>query len=129
MVLVRLLTVRCLEYNIALQAIHIPGSRIEICDALSRLQFGRFRRRVKVRKNAQPPLERLRRRIPKLLTSSLAINTNLTYGVALAAFAKFRNQYKLLFQWPVPPKHKLVFISYCFEQGYAATTIKTNING
>ena len=44
MVLVRALTMKCLEYNLVLKAEHTPGSKNEIADSLSRLQMDRFHR-------------------------------------------------------------------------------------
>lgn len=43
MVLVRALTLRCLNLNLVLRAEHIPGSSNAIADSLSRLQLTRFR--------------------------------------------------------------------------------------
>ncbi|XP_060562711.1 uncharacterized protein LOC132722259 isoform X1 [Ruditapes philippinarum] len=43
MCIVRALTLKCLKFNILLKAKHIPGSRNEICDALSRFQATKFR--------------------------------------------------------------------------------------
>ena len=43
MVLVRNLTLKCLQFNISVKAQHISGSDDTICDALSRLQFQHFR--------------------------------------------------------------------------------------
>ena len=44
MKLVRFLTMLCLNFNIVVKSSHIPGINNEICDALSRQQFERFRR-------------------------------------------------------------------------------------
>lgn len=41
--LVRSITLSCLELNILIKALHIPGVHNDICDALSRLQLQRFR--------------------------------------------------------------------------------------
>lgn len=51
--------------------------------------------------------------------------------MAISAFQKLRIQYNLPIQWPAPPEHitSILFISYCFEQGYAANTIRTYISG
>jgi len=38
MTLVRVLILQCLQYNIAIKAVHVPGVKNLICDALSRFQ-------------------------------------------------------------------------------------------
>ncbi|MCG7876876.1 MAG: hypothetical protein N0C90_11155 [Candidatus Thiodiazotropha endolucinida] len=59
----------------------------------------------------------------------MAGNTHLVYLNALKAFAKFRNDYEIEEMWPVPGHHLALFISYCFEQGYAPATITTYTSG
>ena len=41
--IVRLLTIKCLEINIVIKAVHIPGTKNTICDALSRFKLQKFR--------------------------------------------------------------------------------------
>ncbi|XP_053372810.1 uncharacterized protein LOC128546374 [Mercenaria mercenaria] len=43
MVVLRLITLTCLEHNIVIKAQHVPGTDNNICDSLSRFQFQRFR--------------------------------------------------------------------------------------
>ena len=43
MTLVRRITLLCLEYNMVIKANHIQGVKNNLCDALSRFQFQRFR--------------------------------------------------------------------------------------
>ena len=43
MTLLRIFTLKCLEYNLLVKAEHIPGFKNSIADSLSRLQFERFR--------------------------------------------------------------------------------------
>lgn len=43
MILVRCITMHCLKHNILIKAQHVFGSKNEICDALSRFQWERFR--------------------------------------------------------------------------------------
>ncbi|MES9882772.1 MAG: hypothetical protein ABW185_18040, partial [Sedimenticola sp.] len=43
MVMVRALTLKCLQHNIVLKAEHIPGYTNNITDSLSRFQMTRFR--------------------------------------------------------------------------------------
>lgn len=51
------------------------------------------------------------------------------YVNALKAFARFRKEYQIDDTWPVSCHHIAIFISYCFEQGYAPSTITTYISG
>lgn len=40
--LLRVLTLQCLRFNCLIKASHVPGTKNEICDALSRFQFHKF---------------------------------------------------------------------------------------
>ena len=64
-----------------------------------------------------------------MLSASLAGNTHIVYNNALQAFDKFRKQYSLLDIWPVPGYQVALFVSFCFENGYAPSTIRTYISG
>ena len=65
----------------------------------------------------------------KLLEASLAQNTNATYKTAIESVDNFRTLYQLPIVWPVPKNHIVLFIAYCFECGYAPSTIVTYIAG
>lgn len=63
------------------------------------------------------------------MTASLANNSQLVYRNALTAFASFRRDYRLPLFMPASIDHVTLFISYCFDQGYAPTTIVTYMSG
>ena len=65
----------------------------------------------------------------KLLDSSLSFNSNATYKTAMDVFDKFRALYQLPLLWPADKNHIVLFISYCFECGYAPSTIVTYVSG
>lgn len=50
------------------------------------------------------------------------------YTNALQVFNNFRNYYNLTITWPVPVAHLSLFITYCFELGYASSTITTYLS-
>ena len=77
----------------------------------------------------KPSLASLQLRSTKLVESSLAHNTNSTYKTALESFDRFRTLYHLPLLWPAEKNQIVLFISYCFEQGYAPSTITTYIAG
>ena len=47
----------------------------------------------------------------------------------MTAFNKFRVAYNLPNNWPSPVSHLSLFITYCFEMGYAPSTISTYLAG
>lgn len=46
MSLIRVLTLKSLEFNLIIRAEHVPGVNNSVCDALSRFQAARFRELV-----------------------------------------------------------------------------------
>ena len=59
----------------------------------------------------------------------MAVNTRLAYATACRKFQEFRVEYKLPTSWPIAASHLVLFISYCFETGLAASTIRLYISG
>ena len=51
------------------------------------------------------------------------------YNNRVTAFNKFRVAYNLPNNWPSPVSHLSLFITYCFEMGYAPSTISTYFAG
>lgn len=74
-------------------------------------------------------MENIQSGVNRLLSASLAGNTHLVYDNALQAFNKFRQQYTIVDIWPVPAYQVALFVSFCFEQGYAPSTIRTYLSG
>ena len=74
-------------------------------------------------------MEHIRARSRKLLSASLAVNTQLAYKNALSAFNKFRSHHNFGTQWPATILHVQYFISSCFEKGFSTATILTYISG
>ena len=46
MCIIRILTLKCLQINAVIKAVHVKGVNNNICDALSRFQWSRFRQLV-----------------------------------------------------------------------------------
>ena len=61
--------------------------------------------------------------------ASLSDNSQLVYRKAFSAFYQFRVAYKLPNTCPLPVAHLTLFITYCFEMGYASSTITTYLAG
>ena len=59
----------------------------------------------------------------------MAVNTRLAYATACRKFQEFRVEYKLPTSWLIAASHLVLFISYCFETGLAASTIRLYISG
>lgn len=64
-----------------------------------------------------------------MLAASISTNTQSVYINAVQAFNNFRTLYNLPKIWPAPVAHLSLFISYCFEVGYASSTITTYLSG
>lgn len=71
----------------------------------------------------------LRQRATSLLNTSMAESTKGAYETALRRFNSFRCLYSLNIVWPSPLAHIVLFISYCFEMGYAPATISLYVTG
>ena len=78
---------------------------------------------------AKPSLGNLQQRSAKLVDASIAANTNATYSNAIESFKRFRLLYNLNCIWPAPKSEIILFIAYCFECGYAPSSIATYIAG
>ena len=78
---------------------------------------------------ARPSMGTLQKRSAKLVEASIAANSNATYSNAIESFEKFRLLYNLPCIWPAPKDHVILFIAYCFECGYAPSSITTYIAG
>lgn len=63
------------------------------------------------------------------MASSLSDNSQLVYRNALSIFNQFRHNYNLPNDWPSPVAHLTLFITFCFEMGYAPSTISTYLAG
>ena len=63
------------------------------------------------------------------MTASISSNSQSTYKNALTAFMSFRKCYSLPQSFPAPIGQITLFISYCFELGYAPSTISTYLSG
>lgn len=59
----------------------------------------------------------------------MAVNTRLAYKTACRKYQEFRRDYSLPLLWPSPVAHLVLFISYCFEAGLAASTIRLYTSG
>ena len=79
--------------------------------------------------NTKPSLGHLHARASRFLEASSAYNSNKTYENALATFDKFRNLYQMPLVWPASKDQVILFIAYCFECGYAPSSIATYIGG
>ena len=79
--------------------------------------------------SATPPLGHLIINSQRLLSASLASNSQMVYENALLAFKTFRQNYNFPYAWPAPVEHVILFISYCFDLGYSPSTITTYISG
>ena len=79
--------------------------------------------------STRPALDHLFLNFQKLLTASLAYNSQMVYDNALLAFKTFHQNYSLTLTWPSPVEHVILFISYCFDLGYSPATISTYISG
>ena len=133
MTILRAFTLRCLQLNIAVKAQHLSGCSNTAADALSRFQFQKFRELVPGADPCPTPvpdqLYHLFLNSQKLLTASLAYNSQMVYDNALLAFKTFHQNYSLTLTWPSPVEHVILFISYCFDLGYSLSTISTYISG
>ena len=65
----------------------------------------------------------------RLLTASIAPNSQFVYRNALSAFEAFCRAYNIEISWPVPVPHVSLFIAYCFENGYSPATVSSYISG
>ena len=74
-------------------------------------------------------MEHLLLNTKKLLSASVAANSQIVYKNALSAFTTFRQRYNFPDAWPSPVEHVALFISYCFETGYSPSTIATYVSG
>lgn len=74
-------------------------------------------------------MEHIQSGVKRLLSASLAGNTHHVYITAVSTLVRFRTEYGMADIWPVPCHHITAFISYCFEKGYAPSTITTYISG
>ena len=63
------------------------------------------------------------------MAASLSDNSQLVYRKAFSAFNQFRVAYKLPNTWSSLVAHLKLFITYCFEMGYASSTITTYLAG
>lgn len=58
----------------------------------------------------------------------MAENTRDAYKTSLKKFQLFRQSYKLRNVWPVPISHMILFVSACFEAGYAPSSISLYVS-
>jgi len=64
-----------------------------------------------------------------ILQQSISVNTATAYRQAINAFNRFRRAYRIALIWPATAEQIVLFISYCFEKGYAPATISTYVAG
>lgn len=74
-------------------------------------------------------MECLRRRTETLLQASVAINTASTYHTAVSCFLTFLSQYGFPSSYPFKAELIVLFVAYCFENGFAPSTISTYMAG
>ena len=74
-------------------------------------------------------MECLQSRVVKLLHSGIATNSQLTYKTSVNMFEKFRFLYHLSNLWPIPIRHVILFMAFCFEKGLSPKTISTYVAG
>ena len=79
--------------------------------------------------NGDPSLADIRQRAVTLIKSSLSESTTNAYKTAMNHFNNFRAAYNLPLSWPIPTDQLVLYISYCYEKGYAPSTIKLHISG
>ena len=63
------------------------------------------------------------------MQASLSANTKMMYQTALRNFNKFMQTYCIDILWPVPVKHIILYIAFCFEKNYSPSTIMAYISG
>ena len=56
MVILRMITLLCLEFNLLIKARHVPGANNGICDSISRFQMDRFRKLAPLARELPEPL-------------------------------------------------------------------------
>ena len=64
-----------------------------------------------------------------ILDHSIAPNSLNTYKKALTAFNLFRSKYGPALKWPASYDEISLFITYLYENGYSASTIRTYLSG
>lgn len=74
-------------------------------------------------------MERLQGRARQLLSSAVAPNSMIVYNNAIRSFEKFRHEYNLTSDWPIPVDHMILYLSFCFEKGLSPKSITTYLAG
>ena len=131
MVVVRAITMRCLQRNIILKADSIPEIQNALTDSLSRLQMTRFRE--------IGPRDRSRTRACSISGTSSdrswatcncqSVNEHST-GICncYGNFTAVRSNYSFSMQWPVPENQIHLYITYPFHNGYVPTTAALHVS-
>ena len=74
-------------------------------------------------------MECLRRGTETLLQNSVAINTATTYHNAVTCFQAFLSHYGFPLSYPFKADQIVLFVAYCFENGFAPSIISTCMAG